>query len=223
MRTYRSLALSLLLFFFAPGCGGGGSDATDTTSDGAAGADVAPETSAPIVCDWPSGTGGVAEGNVLPKSLSWQGYGPGDDTPRTIAIEDFLNCGNPGDLDLLIISTSQYGCARCEAESAHINEKIAEWAGMGINASFIVLLIENPDESSPPKMLAAQTWRDEFELDTVNVAIDGNYSMLATSGGFGTPHVTAVNPRTMEVLKIHQGYEANYSWITSMFDQLGAP
>ena len=221
MPTVRNLALFSLLLLFIPSCGSGDSGPSDTTSGETAQADVAPEVSEPIVCDWPSGTGGVAEGNVLPKSLSWQGYGPGDTEPRNIAIEDFLSCGNPGDLDLLIISTSQYGCSRCEAESAHINENIAKWAEMGVNASFIVLLIENPDGSSPPKILAAQTWRDEFELDTVSVAIDSNYTMLATSGGFGTPLVTAINPRTMEVLKVYEGYDGNYGWVTSLFDQLG--
>ncbi len=62
-------------------------------------------------CDaYPAGPYGVAQGQVVPPTLSWQGYAPGASSPSTITMQDLWDCdGMNGGIDAIIIDTSQYG------------------------------------------------------------------------------------------------------------------
>ncbi len=77
---------------------------TSTTSSAASGGGMSPTN-----CDYPPGPYGVDEGQVVPPTLSWQGYAPGASSPSTITMEDFHDCDGTGGIDAIIIDTSQYG------------------------------------------------------------------------------------------------------------------
>jgi hypothetical protein len=51
----------------------------------------------------------------------------------------------------------------------------------------------------------AQIWRDQFGLQNVYVLADPNFSMVPGSS-VGTPQQTLVDPRTMKVMHLQEGY-----------------
>jgi hypothetical protein len=66
-------------------------------------------TPAPTVCTWPPGPFGVSPNQIVPESLSWQGYAAGSDVPGTVAVRDFYDCDGSKAIDAVMFSTSQWG------------------------------------------------------------------------------------------------------------------
>jgi hypothetical protein len=63
----------------------------------------------PTGCEYPAGPYGVAQGQVVPPSLSWQGFAPGSTTAETISIQDFFDCDGSRGIHAVLFDTSQYG------------------------------------------------------------------------------------------------------------------
>jgi hypothetical protein len=60
-------------------------------------------------CVYPAGPYGVAEGQVVPPTLSWQGYAPGSATATTVSVQDFFDCDGSKGINAVMVDTSQFG------------------------------------------------------------------------------------------------------------------
>jgi|RhiMetdeSRZDD1v2_1073273.scaffolds.fasta_scaffold1367617_2 hypothetical protein len=66
-------------------------------------------TSSGTPCTYPAGPYGVAQGQVVPPTLTWQGYAPGSNTVTTISIQDFFDCDGSKGINAVMVDTSQFG------------------------------------------------------------------------------------------------------------------
>ncbi len=82
------------------GVGGGATNGTGVTSGAGAG---------PQNCTYPPGPYGVDQGEVVPPTISWQGYAPGASSPTTITTQDLFDCDGSRGIHAVIVDTSQYG------------------------------------------------------------------------------------------------------------------
>jgi hypothetical protein len=68
-----------------------------------------------LSCAYPSvGSVGVAVDQILPGTMKWQGYAPGETTPRDISVAELFDCdgshsinGHP--VNAILFDTSQFG------------------------------------------------------------------------------------------------------------------
>ena len=160
---------------------------------------------------WPTSNLGVASGQHLPSSLSWEGFAPGDAAVRRVSIDEFYDCDGSRGLDALLLITSQYDCSNCDREAAELTSRLAGWAAEGLNIAVVSLKIEDPRGAMPATIEGARIWRDRHGLTTSYVVYDPRFSLVAASGSFGTPLQTIVNPRTMQVMDYVMGYDPRYT------------
>lgn len=69
-------------------------------------------------------------------------------------------------------------------------------------------MLDGPDEG-PPTDEGALNWINNFGLENVTVLSDPDFSMVPGSS-VGTPQITMVDPRTMEVIAIREGYSGEF-------------
>lgn len=87
-----------------------GSGGTGTSTTGAGGTGTGGQGGSPLPpCEYPAGPYGVAQGQTVPPSLSWQGYLPGASSPSTITIDMFFDCDGRKGINAVVVDTSQYG------------------------------------------------------------------------------------------------------------------
>ena len=72
----------------------------------------------------------------------------------------------------------------------------------------MTLMIDNPWDGAPT-VQDAKTWKDNWGLTSIYVVADPNYSMVPGQS-VGTPQTTIVNPRTMQVMLVQEGYSGYY-------------
>ena len=63
----------------------------------------------PTECEYPAGPYGVAQGQIVPPNLTWQGFAPGSSTASTISIQDFFDCDGSRGIHAVLFDTSQFG------------------------------------------------------------------------------------------------------------------
>ena len=70
------------------------------------------------------------------------------------------------------------------------------------------MLLDGPGEG-PPSAEGALQWKQNFGLENVTVVADPGFSMVS-GGSVGTPMMTVVDPRTMSVYYVQQGYSGEF-------------
>ena len=83
--------------------------ASSTSASSSTASTTASSSSSGGPCQYPTGPYGVSVGEVVPPTLSWQGYKPGASSPSTISIKDFFDCDGTKGINALMVETSQYG------------------------------------------------------------------------------------------------------------------
>ncbi len=63
----------------------------------------------PTSCEYPAGPYGVGQGQVVPPTISWQGYAPGASAPSTITMESLFDCDGSKNINAIVVDTSQFG------------------------------------------------------------------------------------------------------------------
>lgn len=86
------------------------------------------------------------------------------------------------------------------------------WGPMGIRV--VTLLVDGPDEG-PPNVNGALTWKNQYKLTDVAVVADPGFSMVE-GGSVGTPQMTVVDPRTMRVEFVQQGFSGSFAQLEAV-------
>jgi hypothetical protein len=78
-------------------------------------------------------------------------------------------------------------------------------------------LLDSPSGGAPQLENAAQ-WRQNYGHVNSYTVIDPYFSMVS-GGSVGTPQMTVINPRTMEVTYVQQGYSGSYTQLLNVARQ----
>jgi hypothetical protein len=166
-------------------------------------------------CTYPAGPYGVGTGDVLPPNLSWQGRLPGAADTVTMTAQDLFDCDGSKGINAVLLTTSQFGCGACYQESSALEQRMAAWQTKGIHAA--VLLVDD-QQDGPPNLAGVDTWISSFDFQTVGVYMDPYYS-LVEGNTVGTPQNSVIDPRTMKVTFVQQGYAGNYPQLEAVAAQ----
>jgi hypothetical protein len=92
-----------------------------------------------------------------------------------------------------------------------------QWSSQGLGIEWMTLLLDDPNEG-PATTAGALAWKNNFGHTQSYVCADPNFSMVPGSS-VGTPQLTIINPRTMVVVDLQEGYSGNYSLLTQLAQQ----
>lgn len=147
-----------------------------------------------VECEYPEAEYGYVVEDVLPPSLSWSGFGDGEDSPRLITIDEYLDCTGAGDTDALLILQAAEWCDVCAAEAEEVQELMdGDWADRNIR---VVTLVTETDDGIAADVETARRWKDAFQLTTAVVA-DPEFTFAVDTTLL--PQSILVNPRSMRV------------------------
>ena len=183
---------------------GGGTVNGDDASAGDDAADAAMQPmEASQACQYPSGPYGITMGDVLSPSLSWQGYAAGSSNVTTIKASDYYDCDGSKGINALVLDESATWCGACQQEAMDLPAQISgQWGPDGVQ--FVTLMIEDAN-SQPATTQTALDWRNQFSLTSIAVVADPNFT-FAMNGTNGLPTNILVDPRTMKIVALTQGY-----------------
>jgi hypothetical protein len=178
------------------GGGGHGGEASHGGAGGEAGAGGA------TVCDYPTGETGVLQGMLVDGALAWEGIAASDDAPATVTMADYYDCDGTKGINALLVIQSATWCAPCQADAATLEQKMqSSWSALGIRA--LTLMVED-GTSAPATVATAQQWKDNFGLDSVDVAADPDFSFRFLDVEHHIdeavfPTQIVIDPRTMTI------------------------
>jgi hypothetical protein len=191
------------------GSGGAGS------GNGAGGSAVSSSSTGPTLCPYPMGGWTQAVGGTLPQSMNWQGMVENSNTQTTIKIEDYLDCDGTHGIHAILIDTSATWCGACITEAQELPSLMTTWGPMGIKV--LTLMIEGQTNGVKATYQDAVDWTTQFGLDAIAVGVDPGFS-FAPAGQMtvGLPVQTIVDPRTMQVVEITEGYSGNHTTLLNL-------
>ena len=91
---------------------------------------------------------------------------------------------------------------------------MASWEAQGLGIRWITLLLDSQNEG-PPSTASAQLWKDNYGLVDAAVCADPTFSFVP-GASVGTPQLTIVDPRTMKVIDLQEGYSGDHSKLTNL-------
>ncbi len=185
-----------------------GSGGTTSTSSVAA-SSTAASSGAGGSLAWPAGPYGVAPGMTLPENLSWAGYAEGTNKAGTIALKNWYDPSGSKGVDAILVITSQFGCGPCAEEAQTLQGHTVAWKSQGYGIKVLQLVVNDSNGNSPDAS-AASEWKNQFGLVDIAVGADPNDAM-APGGSYGTPLQTLINPRTMKVISVVEGFSGSFS------------
>lgn len=183
--------------------GGGLNGGGNAGGAGGAGATGSGGAAATSTCVYPSSPYGKSEGKTVSSAMKWQGYTEGATEPGTVSIADYYDCDGSKGINAVLLDTSAEWCGACIQEANDLHGEMASWKAKGIRV--LTLMIEDATQKKATVALADK-WRQKFKIaDTVAVVADPAGSFLPM-GSVGLPLQAVLDPRTMTITKVVQGY-----------------
>jgi hypothetical protein len=177
--------------------------AGDAGREAAAPVDDAGGMPPPAACTYPAGPYGVDQGSTLAPTLSWQGYAAGSSAVSTLHASDLFDCDGTKGINAIVLDESATYCPACQAEAQDLEaQMMSTWRSEGV--AFVTLMAADANEN-PATLQTALDWRTTYGLQEVGVYADPAfllYSPMIT----GIPANYLVDPRTMKILTVSEGY-----------------
>lgn len=183
---------------FLVGCSSGPSKGflTEVTMDGGS-----PDTSAGVSCSYPSGPFGSAPGSFVRSDLSWACAG------TDVSSSELFDCDGKKGINAIVFDVSAEWCAACVAEAADFKTLAPQYEKLGVKA---VTLMVQDGSYAPATLSAASEWKQKFNL-TIDVCADPSFAFQPSGSGSVTlPVAIVVDPRTMRIVHVSQGYVSHY-------------
>jgi hypothetical protein len=146
---------------------------------------------------------------------TWPGFAEESTTQSDIHIEDFFDCDGSRGINALLIDTSALWCGACQQDAMDMSALLeSTWKDLGVH---VLTLIDEDNDSNPGTPQNALAWKTTYKLDRATVAADPADSFIDYSkGAVGLPVGTIVDPRTMKVLSVEQGYSGDFSALEAL-------
>lgn len=188
------------------GTGTGTSSSTSATSSSSGG----------TLCPYPMGSWTHDVGGTLAQGLQWQGMLENSDAQTTIKPESYLDCDGTKKVNAILIDTSATWCGACQQEAQELPGKMTtSWNAKGIKV--LTLMIEGPTNGVKATYQDAVNWKTQFMLSSIAVGVDPGFSFAPSGGGsIGLPLQVVVDPRTMKVVDVQQGFSGDYSILENL-------
>ena len=152
---------------------------------------------------YPPGPYGVTQGTILDPSLSWQGYAAGSTTLSTLQPSDLFDCDGSKVINAVVLDWTAIDCVNCQNEAQSLEAEMrSTWLAEGVRFDTII----TPDSTGGTATTQdCTTWEQAYGLADVGVFADPD-SLLFSSEVEGLPGTFLVDPRTMKIVEITQGY-----------------
>lgn len=162
-----------------------------------------PEDTGPPPCVYPSGPYGYVQGSTVSPGISWQGYAPGSNEVTTLSTRDVYDCDGRFGINAILFDEAALWCGPCQQEAADLPGFLAgSWGADGVTVASLIV----QDLAQKPATTAnALTWRNQYKLGGIWVAADPAW-IFSHEGTNGLPMNVLVDPRTMKITKIVEGY-----------------
>ena len=157
---------------------------------------------------YPAGPYGTGVGKVVNPGLAWKGYLPGVSTVSVITPQDLWDCDGSKGIDAIMFDVSAEWCAACQSQAQNTPQLVAQYDQLGIRE---VTLVVQDASSAPATASTALDWRTQYGLTGITVAADPAFSFAPLNQtSVDLPVTIIVDPRTMVIMKVEQGYLAAY-------------
>ncbi len=164
---------------------------------------VDPPDTAPPPCPYPSGPYGIGQGKIVSPDLTWDGYVKGSSAITTLTARDIFDCDGKKGINAILMDESATWCGPCQQEAADLPTAMQTWSAQGV--MIVTLMVENI-QHKPADTSTALQWRNQFKLSALaNVMADPSFS-FAPMGPVGLPTNLLVDPRTMKIISVIEGY-----------------
>jgi hypothetical protein len=210
-----------------PGGGGtGDSGASNPTADsgsadtgepnldaGARDSGIAVDTGPSQSCTYPAGPYDVTQGSVVSPTLTWQGYLGGSTQVTTITMSDLFDCDGTKGVNAIAIDESATWCGACQQEAPAVDQLMnGTWGQEGVRA--LTLMVQDANQN-PATTQTASDWIQMFAITKTEVAADPNFTFGA-QGVNGLPTNVVVDPRTMIITAVLQGYDPSDTTVDTL-------
>ena len=196
------------------GAGGANSTASNSSASSVVASSSAACSGGAVA--WPAGPYGVTIGKTVPESLSWAGYVEGSKSPATLSLKSWYDPDGTKGIEAILVITSQFGCGPCYEEAQTLQGHSQSWKSQGYGIKVLQLVV-NDSNGDSADISAANEWKAKFGLVDIAVGADPNDEM-APGGSFGTPLQTLIDPRTMKVIDVTEGFSGDFSDVESLAD-----
>jgi hypothetical protein len=190
----------------APGGDDGGSaEAGDDSGSGDDGGDSGDDGEAASKCVYPAGPYGKTMGSIVSPGYTWQGYLPGATSLSSLKASDLYDCDGTKGINAILFDEAALWCGPCQMEAgqqAYLVQPGGKWIKEGV--AWVTLVIQDLNQN-PATTANATTWRNEFKLQGAYVFADPGFD-FGHSGMNGLPTNVTVDPRTMKIVNIVEGY-----------------
>ncbi len=169
----------------------------------------------PVQCAYPTTGFSTGVDGVIAPSTNWQGYAEHSDVVSTINIADFYDCDGSKNINALLIEESAVWCPSCNAEASELGSKLAgPWAELGIHVLTLIIEDASGNAATPKTALA---WKTKYNLDAGAIGVDPDITFFpAGAGSVGLPLQILVDPRTMKIIHVSQGFSGDYTSIEAL-------
>ena len=198
------------------GAGGANSTASNSSASSVVASSSAASSGSGGAVAWPAGPYGVTIGKTVPESLSWAGYVEGSKSPATLSLQSWYDPDGTKGIEAILVITSQFGCGPCYEEAQTLQGHSQSWKSQGYGIKVLQLVV-NDSNGDSADISAANEWKAKFGLVDIAVGADPNDEM-APGGSFGTPLQTLIDPRTMKVIDVTEGFSGDFSDVESLAD-----
>jgi len=157
---------------------------------------------------YPAGPYGTGVGKIVNPGLAWKGYLPGSSTVSTFTPNDLWDCDGSKGINAIIFDVAAEWCAACQSQAANTPQLVSQYAALGIDA---ITLVVQDATTAPATTATALDWRTQYKLTGITVAADPSFSFAPLNQtSVDLPVTIVVDPRTMTIRKVSQGYIAAY-------------
>ena len=157
---------------------------------------------------YPAGPYGTGVGKVVNPGLAWKGYLPGSSTVSSFTPNDLWDCDGSKGINAIMFDVAAEWCSACQAQASSTPQLVTQYASLGIDA---ITLVVQDASSAPATTATALDWRTQYKLTGITVAADPSFSFAPLNQtSVDLPVTIVVDPRTMIIMKVTQGYLAAY-------------